>query len=313
MIRHIVVFGIVLAQASLPAVATEFDLILPEAAEITAQVVQPMASVELPSGPFQNGAMTTQSLQAPMSQTAFRIASPLATQDIMTPLRDQMHAAGFDMVFECETRQCGGFDFRFGMDVLPEPEMHVDLGDFRYALAQRDGASVGVMVSRSPNFGFVQVTRLGDIALAAPKVTESSKSPVLTAPPVADQTTVLEDLIFDSGSAELTAGDYPSLTSLAQTLTQTPEAALIIHGFTDSSGNAAANLALSQARADQLRDVLVGRYGIDAARITALGLGDSTPRASNATPEGRAKNRRIEVLITTDPARVLHSAAPENQ
>lgn len=314
MIRHRVLSFLVLAQFGLPAAAADFALTLPDHSEITAQVIQPMASLALPIGPFQNGAMMTRTVQAPLAQTVYRMALPpqATSQDVMTPLRDQLAAAGFAVDFECETRVCGGFDFRYGMELLPEPDMHVDLGDFRYVLAQRDDATISLMVSRSPSYGFVQMTLLGASALPAAKVTESSKSPVL-APLNRDQTTVLEDVVFDSASADLAKGDYASLAAVADVLIQNPAQRLIINGYTDSSGNAAANLALSQARANTLRDLLAVQYGIDPARITATGQGDSAPRASNDTPQGRAKNRRVEVVITTNPAPVPHSAAPENQ
>ena len=71
---------------------------------------------------------------------------------------------------------------------------------------------------------------------------------------------------------------------------------VIIYGYTDSMGNAKKNQALSQRRANAVKEVLI-RYGISATRLTAIGKGEADPVADNATPEGRAQNRRIEVEL----------------
>nr|WP_241741229.1 OmpA family protein [Gemmobacter straminiformis] len=98
--------------------------------------------------------------------------------------------------------------------------------------------------------------------------------------------------------AALSSGDYASLRELADWLAANPEARVTLVGHTDASGSVEANTALSQKRADAVREVLVASYGIAPDRIAAKGLGPAAPRASNDTPEGRLKNRRVEVLPT---------------
>ncbi len=75
-----------------------------------------------------------------------------------------------------------------------------------------------------------------------------------------------------------------------------PQATVEIAGYTDSVGNEAYNQKLSQRRTDSVREYLVS-HGVDAARITSHGYGESDPVASNSTKEGRAKNRRVEVRL----------------
>ena len=77
-----------------------------------------------------------------------------------------------------------------------------------------------------------------------------------------------------------------------------PEATIEIQGHTDSSGSADLNRALSMLRAEAVREYLIGK-GIDPARMTAVGYGEDLPIGDNATAEGRAMNRRVE-LIRTD-------------
>ena len=79
-------------------------------------------------------------------------------------------------------------------------------------------------------------------------------------------------------------------------LAEHPELKLTIEGHTDNVGDASANQALSQARAEAVRQALVAGYGAEAGRLEAKGFGASKPAAPNATPEGRAANRRVELV-----------------
>jgi outer membrane protein OmpA-like peptidoglycan-associated protein len=71
---------------------------------------------------------------------------------------------------------------------------------------------------------------------------------------------------------------------------------LRIEGHTDSSGDAAKNMDLSARRAESVKRELAAKYGIDAGRLETAGLGASKPAADNATPTGRAENRRVEFV-----------------
>ena len=105
-----------------------------------------------------------------------------------------------------------------------------------------------------------------------------------------------DELLFRFGSANLSAGARGGLRSVADTLAKYPNAAVAVTGHTDSTGSKAYNRRLSRERADVVRDYLIGQ-GVDANRILAYGLGPSSPVGSNATPEGRAQNRRVEIEL----------------
>jgi outer membrane protein OmpA-like peptidoglycan-associated protein len=288
--------------------ANSFDLTLPAGAELSLQVADPMVSRLLPIGPFQDGAIAKKTVTAPIQAAAFRVAAggDFSTLSLLEPLRAQIIQAGFGVIYDCEARICGGFDFRYEMDVLPEPEMHVDLGDYRYLLAEKGDDVISLMVSRSPSYGFVQVTRMGAWAKPAPKVTESSKSPIPAAIPASRIETALsggavammEGLVFASGQADLDDTQRAALQDLADWMAANPSQKVTITGHTDSSGQAAANMALSLARAETLRDILAAQYQIAADRISAIGAGDTQPLVDNATAAGRAQNRRVEVAVT---------------
>ncbi len=103
-------------------------------------------------------------------------------------------------------------------------------------------------------------------------------------------------LLFDSDSASLQPGAFDRLRSLARTLNNYPKSDVIIKGHTDNLGDERYNLTLSEERADSVRDFLVAE-GVASPRITAIGFGESMPMATNASPEGRQQNRRVEIEI----------------
>lgn len=106
----------------------------------------------------------------------------------------------------------------------------------------------------------------------------------------------LGDVLFDTGRAELKAGAFSTVDRLATFLRENPERSVAIEGHTDSVGSDSFNQGLSERRAEAVRVALTSR-GIDGSRVTAKGLGKSAPVASNATAEGRQRNRRVEVVI----------------
>ena len=109
----------------------------------------------------------------------------------------------------------------------------------------------------------------------------------------------LGDVLFAFNKAELSAQAGPRLDKLANFLKQFPDRKLLIEGYTDSVGSDSYNQDLSDRRAQAVRDALVQR-GVDSSRITARGYGKAHPVADNASPEGRAMNRRVEIVIADD-------------
>ncbi|MBF5004813.1 OmpA family protein [Diaphorobacter caeni] len=109
----------------------------------------------------------------------------------------------------------------------------------------------------------------------------------------------LGDVLFEFGKADLTSQAAPRLDKLADFLREFPKRKLLIEGYTDSVGTDAINQTLSQRRAESVQQALVSR-GITADRITTQGYGKAFPVADNASPEGRAMNRRVEIVIADE-------------
>jgi chemotaxis protein MotB len=112
---------------------------------------------------------------------------------------------------------------------------------------------------------------------------------------------LLDQVLFDSGKAELRTGARGVLDKVAQVLKEVPSQPIGVEGHTDNVpiklSGWASNQALSEARAEAVADYCIAQHGLDPSRFTPIGYGDSRPLASNATDAGRQKNRRVEVII----------------
>jgi OmpA-OmpF porin, OOP family len=106
---------------------------------------------------------------------------------------------------------------------------------------------------------------------------------------------VLEGVNFDNDSAKLNPESYAILDNAVATLKEWGDLKVEVAGYTDSVSTDAYNIELSNRRANAVRDYLISK-GIDAARLTAKGYGKANPIADNNTPEGRFKNRRVELI-----------------
>ena len=107
----------------------------------------------------------------------------------------------------------------------------------------------------------------------------------------------LMGLRFASGRSAIDSANAPLLNKVRDALALFPESTLVVEGHTDSNGGDSANLILSQDRADALRQYLVSNFGVNAERVTSIGYGETRPVANNETADGRARNRRIDLII----------------
>lgn len=312
-----------LAAAQIPAAgaaqalaAQGAPLALPATAEPTAERIEALGSHALPAGPFLDGEVQMLPVEGAVNQSAWRLHAPgVTTLQLFAPLRDQLAAAGFTPIYDCEDDICGGFDFRYAASLLPEPDMHVDLGDFRFLSAKKGAGAAAeyleLWVSRSNERGFVQITHIRPPDTAPLEVTGSTKAPAPASPfaepramgdigsALQDRGTfALDDLVFATGSAQLGEGDFPSLAALADYLAAHPDQRITLVGHTDAVGSIDANIALSRSRAASVRDRLVAVHGTDPAQVAAEGAGYLAPRATNLSDDGRAKNRRVEAMLT---------------
>lgn len=104
------------------------------------------------------------------------------------------------------------------------------------------------------------------------------------------------DILFAVDSAVLSQASMDSLDEFAQVMRNYPQTAILIQGYTDSTGSEQYNQQLSERRARAVFNHLALRE-VEPARMAAIGYGEGYPVADNATPDGRAQNRRVSILV----------------
>lgn len=128
--------------------------------------------------------------------------------------------------------------------------------------------------------------------------------PVIAQPvyePKADSLIMLgAELLFETNKSTLKSEHFPMLDPIVDYLLMHPERSVKISGHSDNTGNAAHNITLSKKRADVVAEYLVNN-GVDIDRVETFGYGSEKPLTANNTEDGRKKNRRVEILMHSEP------------
>ena len=296
-----------------PPAAQAQVLELPASAVLVAERAPEESPSRFAVGPFKDGEVAFAVVDKAKQSQVWKIREPsLSTSQITTGLRRQLAKNGYEILFDCKDSNCGGYDFRYAQDLFEEPQMHVDLGDFRFLSAWRPGTSsyLSLMVSHSNTGGFVQLDYTGENAISpqlgngiepgvpATAVTQDASSDMVEVL-IREGWLSLDDLSFATGSSDLSEGVYTSLAQLAPYLLANPDQTFALVGHTDAEGSLAGNIALSQRRAASVLERLVSGYSVPRRQMVAEGVGFLAPRWSNLNEDGRRKNRRVEVILTS--------------
>ena len=160
------------------------------------------------------------------------------------------------------------------------------------------GAAIGAGIGAAAGAGggYIWSKRMQDQKRAMEEATKGTGVTVTQTPNNELKLDIPSDISFDTGKADIKPQMQPVLDKFAQGLKEDPAATVRIIGYTDSTGTDAINNPLSVNRAASTRDYLATR-GVDPNRVAIDGRGSHDPIADNSTPEGRAKNRRVEVFV----------------
>lgn len=298
------------------------DLALPVNARPTVERNTSPDLYAAPVGVFEDGQVPVLSVEGDVRRGAWRLGSPgLTPLQVIVPLRRQLVDAGFEILLDCASAACGGFDFRFATETLPGPNMYVNIRAFHFVTAVRktDGAVqevVTVLSSTSATSAYIQIIQAGALDNSPTRVTAKADVPVAVntadASTVASQGdlasallnaghAVLSDLDFDTGTTTLGKGPFASLQALADLLRDQPDLRVALVGHTDSVGGLQANINISRERAQSVRRRLIEVHSISAARLEAEAVGYLSPIATNRTEAGRTDNRRVEAVLLPAP------------
>lgn len=259
-------------------------------------------------GPAEDGPPEAVEIDAEIHRTVVKVDDVGSTAELLNMFWSPLNMLGYSELFRCRAADCGGYLFRRALDLAPFPQMYLNIADYRYlsAVSQNGPADgyVSLLASRTDGAGYVQVVTLGrdlprQTLLSATNSGEDGRS--LAESIAQEGHASLKGLKFAQGSGELVEDEYPSLAELAIWLVENPEAHIALVGHTDNKGDLKHNVGLSLARANTVLDYIRRVYGVDDRRITTHGIGYLSPRTTNQTDDGRADNRRVEVILVPRP------------
>lgn len=319
--RSIVPFTLFLLALVLPGAVLAADLegsadhpLVPryEGSEIVAYESQAFSDYRLVTGPatayggLEKNLDSTLPLEGRLTRLSYRAPADRAVLEVFRNYENALAAAGFETIFACDAATCGGRNFNH---VLAAGPLYALFGEYeeeqRYLaarLARPEGdVYVGLyaVMNQSgggPNRGRTMVQL--DLLELAPM---DEKMVVLDAAALDTELTAqgkvaIYGILFDFDAAEIRPESAPQLEQLAAMLAASPDLEVLIVGHTDGQGTLDYNQLLSARRAEAVAGALVNHYGIAAARLTPVGAGMVAPVATNRTEEGRAANRRVEVV-----------------
>ena len=188
--------------------------------------------------------------------------------------------------------------FRRGVEVLPIPKMDVNTSNFRYLAARHPGGEgapevhASVLISEVNREIRTQIIVVEREAMALRMIDAAAM-----AEGIAEEGRIaLYGILFETNSARALPASRPAMEEIAKLLAAQPDLRVLIVGHTDSQGSLDYNMDLSQRRAEAVVTALTAEFGIAPARLTAKGVGFLSPVATNKTEEGRALNRRVELV-----------------
>ncbi|HEV3309210.1 MAG TPA: OmpA family protein [Chloroflexota bacterium] len=258
--------------------------------------VKQFDEIALPVGPWVKGKFTkTQHLEGKVTRLPYTNPRDRSTLEIFRNYQQALTKAGFQTLFTCASAECGDASNEPTDDLgywcvtnkiqCPEPMRYIAAklpraeGDVYAAIKVRTEETYLVVVEiKAMEAGLVKT----DVQMKS-DITTTGHTPVY-------------GIYFDTGKAEIKPESEPTLTEIVKLLDANPAMKLHVVGHTDNVGTLASNMTLSKQRADAVVAALTTKYRVAGPRLDAAGVGSLSPVATNRTDDGRAKNRRVELV-----------------
>jgi OmpA-OmpF porin, OOP family len=240
-----------------------------------------------------------QHLEGKVSEFKYSVPEAGSSLEIERAYETALRGNGFQVLFSCGGKQCFSDKFSYGYTNgswgiwcgnCEQPMRYLaaklarPAGDvYVSVVVEKDhyegGTWLSIVEVKHMDEGLVRV----DAAALARDIMETGHAS-------------LYGLYFDTGKSTVKPESDPTLAEIAKLLASNPQLKLDVVGHTDNIGTTASNMALSKQRADAVLQALVTRYHAPEERLQAAGLGPMAPIASNRSEDGRAKNRRVELV-----------------
>lgn len=282
----------------------------------------PFDAFRLPVGPLkENDKFEWQmpdavELEGKVTGYVYALPAGITTLEVFRNYEEALKQAGFEILFQCGSRETCGHDSNLVQRVYDGSHVMQNSGirsaqavmygeDLRYLAARRSAggkdAYVSLIVARESSMGGSDKDTLSVVLHVIEPKGMGQSMVFVDAGKMANEIgatgrVALYGIYFDTNSAVVKPESDPTLAEIAKLMKQDPGRKVFVVGHTDSVGGYDYNMGLSMRRAKAVVEALTRRHGIEAARLQAAGVGFLSPLASNATEEGKAKNRRVELV-----------------
>ena len=266
-------------------------------------------------------------LEGPLTRLVYLLPEKRTPLEALRNYQQEIKEQGGNILFECSGGECGGDPGRsssggggemsLAMYLMPQENitdpvfsnghcaMTDRINDQRYtaAILPASGIHVSVLTYTLKGGSFCKAFNDRTIAIVDLVETREREQKMVTVKAdamdreiAASGSIALYGIYFDFDKAVVKPESQPTLQEIALLLKNKPGLKLLIAGHTDNVGTFAYNTDLSQRRAAAVVQALTGEFGIDRSRLTPVGVSSASPKATNRTEEGRARNRRVELV-----------------
>lgn len=268
---------------------------------------------------LKNGAVAVDNVAGRITNRVYWGPKEAGPVEIFRNYQAALKDAGFDIVYQCEEQQCKRDKTQERMVRWVQEQQWRNEGasdyfiirmfeykpGFHYIHARKQGPAgpvdvqVALRAADMEGHGagrvqqFMQIVEPARVELGKVTVDAQAIGSALKR----EGRIALYGILFDTDQAVIKPESAPALEQMALALKNDPAINVYIVGHTDSQGKLDANMVLSRKRAQAVADALSSRYGVAAARLQAHGVASLAPVGSNAAEEGRARNRRVEMVV----------------
>ena len=271
-----------------------------EGSEITRYETETFAQTTFATGPVlsaEDVEDTANTVEGRVTRILYRVPPGVSALEVFRNFEATIEGAGYESIFSGGPAEIDvyTFQYRHPVEVLDE----ISIGnEIHYLSARKRGGDadiyLGLLVSPHSG-GDGQRVRLIAAETAAMQMQMVDANAMRTAITETGRV-ALYGIYFDTDSATVRPESQPTLQEIAGLLSGSPELSIIVVGHTDSSGGYEYNMNLSERRATAVVEALTGEHDVDAARLSSAGVGYLAPAATNDTEDGRALNRRVELV-----------------
>jgi outer membrane protein OmpA-like peptidoglycan-associated protein len=264
---------------------------------ITGYQAKDFDATRLQAAAFRDGkAMDERRPEGRVTRIAYRTKAGPSIVEVARNFETQLAKAGFETLVACDTDACGGIPFSEALDALPVPQMWVDGFDYRYiATRKADGAGetfATVLVSKTND----EITAQLVVAVVGGMADKMVDAAAMSKGLGEKGHIALYGIYFDTDKAIVKPESKPTLDEIGKLLRGQPQLSVVIVGHTDSQGAYDYNMDLSKRRAEAVAAILAQNYQIAKTRLRTAGIGFLAPIGTNAQENGRALNRRVELV-----------------